>query len=246
MMAMKFYKSPGIFLLLSIISGIAGIYFIFNWFHKTSTLSPVLSLIALIPALAFYISYETNKRITNKQLKAAIDIPCLLGLIISVFIIWGANSFVNVTTRVTDPDDYLSVMSEYWKNSSLTTHFPPKIPNDATNVKFSFLPGFLQGGSHIQLSYKLQPGKIEELYSTFLKKKVKSFRGGNKSIHINQKDGAPTTYYRTSEDAAQTFPYDFEIMTFDRKKYKSYNHASCHGVAISKKRNIIVYWAEDW
>jgi len=70
---------------------------------------------------------------------------------------------------------------------------------------------------------------------------------------MNSKDGMPTTCFFTSDDGQREFPKDYEIMIFDkvfkdedRPKGFYWNHGYCHGVAISRKRNEIVYWAECW
>ena len=83
--------------------------------------------------------------------------------------------------------------------------------------------------------------------------KTKSFFGGYSGDHINMKEGMPTTDFHTSGSSDRKFPKDFEVMIFDKILKKEdrpdefyWNHGRSHGVAISKQRNEIVYWAEHW
>lgn len=63
----------------------------------------------------------------------------------------------------------------------------------------------------------------------------------------------PTTHFFTSGSDNREFPDDFEIMIFDevlkeenRPEGHYWNHGDSHGVAISKEKGEIVYWAESW
>jgi hypothetical protein len=53
-----------------------------------------------------------------------------------------------------------------------------------------------------------------------------------------------------TQDTAPLLPQDFEIILLSSKPYKSnptdWNHGESAGISISKKRNEIIYWAEDW
>jgi len=139
-------------------------------------------------------------------------------------------------------------------NSELVWHFPEEVPKSATLKKFSYAPGFLQGGAHIQLRLSLPQEEIRDLYQYFSEKSTKSFLGGgNTNHHMNVKDGMPTTFYKTGEKGQSSFPDDFEIMIFDtvwpeseRPDGHYWNHGRSHGIAISKVRNEIIYWAETW
>ena len=137
-------------------------------------------------------------------------------------------------------------------------HFPAEIPLEAKNILFYFSPGHLKGKTTYQLRMELPPEAIDKLYQTFSKMKSTSFWGGNINRHIMEKDGMPTTHFFTSkapenDTSRLSFPADYEIMVLDPlipKSKKAENHnwldSDSHGVAISRKRNDIVYWAESW
>ncbi len=135
--------------------------------------------------------------------------------------------------------------------TELVAHFPAEIPKAARKTRFSFYPGFMQGGSHCQIRYQLPASDIAELYEKYSKAKTQSFFGGNSNEHMNQSNGMPTTSFYTGSEKDGRFPNDYEIMIFDpvltnRPPGFYWNHGQSHGVAISTSRNDIVYWAESW
>ena len=162
--------------------------------------------------------------------------------------------FISSTSEVTDIKKYEQILDDYWDfNKNLVAHFPRPIPPEANDVKFSFLPPFMQGGAHIQLRYSLPSDTISDLYNRYSEKKTRSFIGGDTNEHMNMKEGMPTTFFYTSGSDNLEFPDDFEIMVFDevlkeedRPEGHNWNHGHSHGVAISRTRNEIVYWAESW
>ena len=162
-----------------------------------------------------------------------------------------AEMWIEATTEIRSVKKYAKVLDDYWASEPhLVSHFPRPIPPDAENVRFSFLPGFLQGGAHIQLCYSTSPDVIDDLYARFAQKKEKSFFGGDASDHANADGGMHTTYFYTGDSEGWDFPEDFEIMVLEAIPSlpgdSSWNHGKSCGVAISRKRNEIVYWAELW
>lgn len=175
----------------------------------------------------------------------------LIGLVVIAFV--GLMIFVwLMLPRETNNLRKYHGLRAHW-DQELIAHFPYPIPKSATLRKFSHFPGFLQGGAHIQLRLAMPPKQIQELYERFLQKRTKSFYGGNTNMHMNEKDGMPTTFFKTGDIDRMSFPDDFEIMIFDtvfpeseRPEGHYWNHGKSHGVAISTNRNEIVYWAESW
>ena len=207
-------------------------------------------LLSIVPALAFLAMFGSRKYVSNKiYLFAAIPIGFL------VFSFWalatlGIEILHHATSDVTNPRKYEKVLKEHWNYpQKLVAHFPPSIPTDAQNVRFSFRPVFLQGGAHIQLRYSASPEIIDELYERLSVQKTKSYYGGQSSEHMNMEGGMPTTIFYTSGSENFEFPDDYEIMIFDELVTQNggyWNHGKSHGVAISRQRNEIVYWAEHW
>jgi hypothetical protein len=129
-------------------------------------------------------------------------------------------------------------------------HFPQTIPPDATEVRFYFLPSFLQGGTIMQLRLKLPVDQIDELYSQFGNAAIHTFVGGDTNIHANLPDGVPTTFFYTSDSDQPSFPVTYEIIVLGAEPYGKpdliWNHGISYGVAIDKSSSVIVYWLEDW
>jgi hypothetical protein len=136
-------------------------------------------------------------------------------------------------------------------DASLVEHFPKKIPPSATLKRFCHFPGYLQRGAYIQLRLRLTPERIGELYDEFSRRRTRSYFGGDINSHANGPERMPTTFFRTAEARTGPFPDDYEIMVLDPAIPESadgqnWNHGRSHGVAISRERNEIVYWAERW
>jgi len=207
-----------------------------------------------LPAMAFLVTCILSRE-QRRRVFHAVAIP----LCVLVVGIWGCVTvvvefFIDATAEVTNVDKYAGILDTYWDSRrDLVGHFPRPIPANARTVRFSFRPAFLQGGAHVQLRCSLPPEQIEEQYAYFASKRTKSFFGGNASDHMNMREGMPTSSFYTGDTRDNRFPPDYEIMIFDevlKEENRSagfyWNHARCHGVAISRERHEIVYWAEFW
>ncbi len=247
-----------VYLVLAILAGCIGVAQIIRLGFLCQIFNPLLCLIIFWPAIAFTASYYTTRKEQDTLTHLLSAALCLLAIVFSAGMSFLVEGLIVATTENTNARHYNQIVAERWNRDPVTAnlveHFPQSIPEDAKDVKFSYLPGFLQGGTYIQLRYSTTPEQIETLYKKFSVQKTKSFFGGNTNDHINVKEGMPTTFFYTSDKRGhERFPEDYEIMIFDpvvkeadRPQGFYWNHGICHGVAISKKRNEIVYWAERW
>ncbi len=150
-----------------------------------------------------------------------------------------------------DIDEYEHVLSE-WKQTGLINHFPQKIPEHSNIVKFSSFPGFLQGGGWVQLRLELHSNEIEQAYAGAMKRSRQYHDGGGLYTMVNrQKDGLASSNFHTSGTNDREFPKDYRVFIFEAKPYKTgsafdWNHGKSMGIAVSKNRNEVVYWAENW
>ncbi len=152
---------------------------------------------------------------------------------------------------VTSVRRYEYVLDEHWQADELVNHFPRPIPPEASNVSFFFQPVLMQRGASIQLRMTLPPDTARKQYERFAGLRTKSFFGGDINDHMNAEEGMPTTFFFTSDTGERKFPKDYEVMIFDevlkeRPDGFYWNHGQSRGVAISKLRNEIVYWAARW
>jgi len=206
-------------------------------------------LLHFVPALVFLFAYIASRHIDRKAVHLFAIPVCLITLAWWVLFSFGVEIWMEATADVTDVGRYEEIMSKCG-DSTLVGHFPCPIPPDAEDVRFSFFPGFLQGGAHVQLRYRTSPEKISELYERFSKMATQSFLVGDKDGRDDMHVKMPTTSFHTSGSDNYKFPDDYEMMVFDQLPKEgatlNWNHGQSHGVAISKERNEIVYWARYW
>jgi hypothetical protein len=152
---------------------------------------------------------------------------------------------------VKDTSQYKKVLNQVWLNKTEIKHFPQEIPGDATNTKFIYSPGYLNGGNILQLRIKQPLAKIKKLQSQYQAVAKHKYQGGSTNDHVNLPNGVPTTFFYTSEeDSSQDFRSTSEILVLGvedrgREGFK-WNHGNSYGVAIDDSVSEIVYWAESW
>ena len=219
-----------------------------RWRNATGE-TDVAHAINFLPSLVFALSWIFLYKDRNRRSAAVV-----LG-VISVAL-WGLIAAANEVmiasmAEVTAVHRYDELLDEYWGDRELVRHFPRPIPNGARNVKLSFRPAFMQGGAHMQLRMALPEQTVARLYNELSRQRTVSFFGGGINSHLDMDTGMQTTSFYTNDTEDREFPRDYEIMVFDeatgpRSVGTSWNHGTSHGVAISKKRNEVVYWAEAW
>jgi hypothetical protein len=175
---------------------------------------------------------------------------------IVALVVWVNIDLHNSLKTVTDVAQYSKILNDPWKDSPLVQHFPKTIPAEAKNVKIHYVPGFLQGGSILQLQMTLPPAKIAEIQAQLRKVAQRKYIPGAKDNSPTQEtstDGQMSItfeykYYLGKSDV-QNFPENYEILVLsDTRGAPTYNwnHSQMHGVAIDPTTSEIVYWAESW
>lgn len=145
-----------------------------------------------------------------------------------------------VPKATTSLDDYDDVLRN-WASTGLVDHFPRLAPTETEGVVFSSFPGFLQGGGWVQLKIPVSDAElsvIENYCKARTSEPLQFERDGPHEGHV-------------FGDGVYSFPHDFQQFVFFAKPYKQgtehdWNHGSIYGLAISTKRNEVVYWAEAW
>jgi hypothetical protein len=208
----------------------------------------------LIPPAVCGAAYLLARKYPRPLVHATAMPVCVLICAAWLSLIVFAHGFQMALAPVTDTGQYQTILNTRWNlNGDFTAHFPRPIPRGVQDVRFYYQPAFGQGAEIIQLRYRTTPAEISELYDRFAALKTKASFGGENDLHMNEPEGMPTTSFWTSGSDDRRFPLDFEIMIFDKLLMEKdwpegfyWNHGSSHGVAISKQRNEIVYWAERW
>ena len=146
---------------------------------------------------------------------------------------------------------YYRIKNRWWDNKELIKHFPEKLPKNSESAALYYTPAFLMGGASFQLKLKLSEDEIANCLSYFIPRGKDIFNGGKGFDHTNKTYSGlepPISSYLTGDVDDGRFPEEFKVIVLDAKSYKpgTWNHGFSYGVAISEKRNIIVYWADDW
>jgi hypothetical protein len=183
----------------------------------------------------------------------------LAGLSIAAMVvlsIWWNIDFNNALKPVTDIAQYPTILHKSWQDSPLVQHFPQTIPAVAKNVKIYYQPGFLQGGSTLQLQMTLPPAKIAEIQTQLRQVAQRRYIPGakdNSPTEETSADGQISVSFQykfyLGQPGDQNFPQSYEILVLsDTRGAPSYdwNHGEMHGVAINIATSEIVYWAESW
>jgi hypothetical protein len=168
-------------------------------------------------------------------------------LILTLFCVAIAGCFGPPSTE-TNPDKY-SVLLTQWAPTGLVSHFPKSIPTGAKNVRLSEFPGFLQGGAWFQLRLTLPPGEVAMAYESASTNAKDFYDGGNSLTSVNaKKGGLPGTGFYTSDNKDHNFPSDYRIFVFAALSAggNAWDHGQSYGLVISKERNEVIYYAEQW
>ena len=145
-------------------------------------------------------------------------------------------------------EKYPSVLAE-WTHTGLVTYFPNPLPPSATNVKLSAVPSN-EHGAWFQIRLTLPAAEVSKIYDAASKRAKDFYDGGDVFKSVNAKDGGlPGTYFHTSDTPKDPdFPADYRIFVFDAKRPGGnvWEHGQWYGVVVSKQRNEVLYFAEDW
>jgi hypothetical protein len=171
------------------------------------------------------------------------------GLLIAAIIALVAWVIVDLNSSletVTDITQYSKILNNPWKDSPLVQHFPKTIPAEAKNVKIHYVPGFLQGGSMLQLQMTLPPAKIAEIQAQLRKVAQRKYIPGAKDNSPTQETPADgrmsiTFDYKCylGKSGVQNFPENYEILVLsDTRGAPTYNwkHSQMHGVTLGNGR----------
>lgn len=162
-----------------------------------------------------------------------------------------------VMVPVTTPYAYRPILKYRWETPDLVTHFPDKIPDQATEVKFYYRAGFMQGGTTIELRMKLPKAEFNEIIQKHRPdaKLVLDHLGRDIDPDTSGKVyfAPPLHFYTisrnelTNESQTGPLPAGYEIFLIHIKKHKRYwNHGKTSGIAFCRSKNEVLYRAEVW
>lgn len=242
----------------------------FYWYRLSQILGMTAHpgwIIHLIPAALMFLGALSIKRSDRSDL-LKFATGCLIpavSVLFAMLLIWGAvfgEAMHKATAVVKDISKYEDRLVNYWRKYApeLVAHFPSSIPSDAVNPKFYFNPHFLQGGANLQLRYTTTPEHLETLHRHHHPNRTVEYddRGLAAGLSESHLIPRPPFFTGNSDEMYGELPEDFELMYFNefvpeaamvRREQESehyWNRAGTHGLAISRKRNEIIFWVENW
>ncbi|HEX8912170.1 MAG TPA: hypothetical protein VF796_07400 [Humisphaera sp.] len=142
---------------------------------------------------------------------------------------WGLHWFRKSLEPVHDPARYADVMGDLRQRGyPYTAHFPATIPGDASAVRFSYQPGFLQGALLIQLQYTLPADRFAAVRRQVVAPTTAPSLGFEPLPHIDP------------------LPNGFESITLGGQSLYGGDKGYAYGVAFDPATNGVIYWLEDW
>lgn len=173
-----------------------------------------------------------------------------LGIVGGSFFLRKAFSSSNEPEVITDTSRYQEIRQQILSDNDYVKHFPDELPSGTENVRIAYSTGVYQGSTYFQVRLKKSTENIEKLLSQYRRQAKHQYRGGSTNDHANQPNGVPTTFFYTSDAAAESFPASYEILVLDAqdqgKPGFKWHRGNSYGVAIDTSASEIVYWAETW
>jgi len=127
------------------------------------------------------------------------------------------------------------------RHTSFTAHFPHPIPAGVRDVCFYYIPGALQGATVLEIGYTTTPEQIDTLYHEYKRRSALTFTAGTENGYIE-----PINCLANDTRDFADFSEDYTLFYLDEHPptdAKDWNHPHSHGVAISRKRCRVVFWA---
>ena len=157
-------------------------------------------------------------------------------LVSAFFIIaWKFNASLEPSSNI---DDYQSALESV--PIELVEHFP-KTVSAGVKSRFYYRPGFLQGGTSIQLGLDTNTLSIEKIRAQYEAKAVERWRG------CSRKGNSAERMPRLQRPSASTHAAcDYDVYVLQTTPEEEWNHGHESGIAFSEKRKEVLYWAKIW
>jgi hypothetical protein len=156
---------------------------------------------------------------------------------VSAFFIvaWKFNASLEPSSNI---DDYQSALESV--PVELVEHFP-KTVSAGVKSKFYYRPGFLQGGTSVQLSLDANTLSIGKIRAKYESKAVELWRGCARKG--NSAELMPRLQRLSASANAEC---DYDVYVLQTTPEEEWNHGHESGIAVSEKRREVLYWAQIW
>lgn len=160
-----------------------------------------------------------------------------LYLLLVGFVWWFFTEGSKPTTRL---DAYPALLKD-WAETGMVDHFPRTIPSQARNVSLEAYPGMLQGSGSFQLRMTLPPAEVTAI-ETRMKAQAMRRCPPQCTTGIGEPEFWAVPYLQAGQkDDSVSFERDFVVYAIYTDG--DWNHPTGKGIAVSVKRNEVVYWA---
>lgn len=137
------------------------------------------------------------------------------------------------------------------REGNLTSHFPRTIPPGATQVFIHAESDRPLGASVFDLSYCTTPEKVRAIDQRFRALAEHSSNGTGDWMDKSSPEHPPIYFHTTEWPEGKALPSDFRVYTLHSEGWGDFrlghdNGGRAYGVAVSTKRNEVIYWATEW
>lgn len=180
-------------------------------------------------------------------MKRLLKILVVVVAVVLAVLILLAVAFVWIVGQALDPEPetkvsaYEGLLAE-WSGMGVVDGFPKRIPANATEVRLHAMPGVLQGSGHFQLRMKLPAADIAAIEARAKAAAVRSCPSLCTTAIEDPEFWKVPLLHAGSQDG-EPFPEDFIVYALETDG--DWNHPTGEGVAISRARSEVVYWADD-
>jgi len=155
--------------------------------------------------------------------------------------------------EITTLSSYQVIKNKMWHEPELIAHFPEKLPKDIQEGQLLFMPPYLMSPGVFQIKLKYTGDEINTLFNEFAQNKIAYYQSEKGFYDYKGKYDLPDALlsYYIGDPNNIAFPSDYVVIVLflssnPRAIGDRWNHAKISGVAINKKSNEIVYFAEFW
>lgn len=256
METIKLSKAPPILLaIIGVLMLLLGLFFNYECLDMLFKPPLFMYVTNLLPGIALIVTSLIINRIQRFRSQLIIIIYVLIATsLLGLVIVNGAVAFEQSARPETDPAFYQDILKllGYGQRKWLK-HFPPKIPENASNVSMYWGKGFLQSSLFLQLRLVLPSDEIKSLLD---QSRARAAKIPDSKRPLRD---LPPIFPLSAGEVEPPFewPNDFEIIVFNYGKGGNANDEGygtkeywdirySYGVAISIKRNEIIYWSEEY
>ncbi|HEX2950248.1 MAG TPA: hypothetical protein VHV83_11900 [Armatimonadota bacterium] len=200
--------------------------------------------IAAIPLVFLFGYYRWDKSHPDAEEHWKKGLAASFTIVISLATVWLVFSaiFISIVAWMTPTDNVrkYDFIAGKWA-CPFTAHFPRPIPKGVQAVRFYYCPGAMQAAAVFELGYTTTPAKIDALYHEYSRRSTLTFTARMKDEYVG-----PANCVTEQPEDNGPFSEDYTLFFLDEKPPTTehdWNHPQSHGVAISKKRCRVVFWA---